>query len=272
VGWAYEELIDAEYELAYDALGRVTVRYDYNNPNRYYYYDDQWRLIAEYDESDTLIAKYVYGPEIDEPVRMTTGGANYYYHAAALGTVTEITSSTGTLVEQYSYDVYGEPSFRDGSGNPLSGSAISNRLLFQGRDRDPDTGLYNFRNRYYSATLGRFLQTDPIGVDGGFNLYAFVSNKPADRMDPFGMNAFEDFLAKDCFQRDCLVTCEHTKLIMGSGRRFGSNTYYYECTDCQGNTWEESRSRFWIDPVWRFSGWASQAPPDSYTYTKKVAY
>src|SRR5438093_1042206 len=100
---------------------------------------------------------------IDDPVRMERDGQKYYYHAAALGTVTEITSTNGTLVEQYRYDVYGTPTFKDGSGSGLGGSAIGNRFLFQGRDRDPDTGLYNFRNRYYSPSLGRFLQVDPLG-------------------------------------------------------------------------------------------------------------
>jgi RHS repeat-associated protein len=133
------------------------------------------------------MAKYVYGPETDEAVRMATGGADYYYHAAALGIVTEITDSANALVEQYSYDVYGQPSFRDGSGNPLSDSEIGNRLLFQGRDRDPDTELYNFRNRYYSPALGRFLQVDPIRHLGGLNLYGFVQNQPTGFIDPAGL-------------------------------------------------------------------------------------
>jgi RHS repeat-associated protein len=105
----------------------------------------------------------VYGPDIDEPVRMTRSGTNYYYHAAVLGTVTEITDGSGSVVERYTYDVYGEPQMWDGSGNAIGSSAIGNRLLFQGRDRDPDTSLYNFRNRYYTPGLGRFVQMDPIG-------------------------------------------------------------------------------------------------------------
>jgi RHS repeat-associated protein len=186
---------DAVYHV-YDALGRLVARWnDISQIMARFYYDDQWRLIAEDDGDTNLTAKYVYGPEIDEPVRMTRNGTNYYYHAAALGTVTEITSSTGTLVEQYSYDVYGEPTFRNGSSNLLTGSAIGNRLLFQGRDRDPDTGLYNFRNRYYSPTMGRFLQVDPIGVRGGMNLYSFGANDPLNQTDPFGLSSYEAVVA-----------------------------------------------------------------------------
>jgi len=59
-------------------------------------------------------------------------------------------------------------------------------LLFQGRDRDPDTGLYNFRNRYYSPNWGRFVQVDPIRQKGGLNFYNFVLNNVANRTDPYG--------------------------------------------------------------------------------------
>jgi RHS repeat-associated protein len=198
-------------QYAYDATGQLTAitnvlgqvqQYQYDPVNRMtnktyleagdvtrFYYDDQWRLIAEYDGSGNLLAKYVYGPEIDEPVRMTRGGNAYYYHAAAPGTVAEITDASGNVVERYTYDVYGEPTIFDFQSSILSASAIGNRLLFQGRDRDPATGLYNFRNRYYSPGLGRFVQTDRIRHIGGPNLYGFVGNNPINRLDFLGLKA-----------------------------------------------------------------------------------
>src|SRR5439155_25816095 len=66
-------------------------------------------------------------------------------------------------------------------------TAISNRLLFTARDRDPDTGLYNYRYRYYSPSLGRFVQPDPIGFTGGANFYLYVRNRPVNRTDSFGL-------------------------------------------------------------------------------------
>ena len=170
----------------YDAFNRLIERQLGTNKVRYIY-DNQWRILAEYYADESVAAKYVYGPEIDEPVKVTIGLAKRYFHQAALGTVTEITGRLGNINESYIYDVYGAVTIKDASGNVLTNSAIGNRFMFQGRDRDPDTGLYNFRMRYYSATLGRFLQVDPIRVKGGYNLYRYVRNHPATWVDPFGL-------------------------------------------------------------------------------------
>jgi hypothetical protein len=86
--------------------------------------------------------------------------------------VTEITDGSGTLVEQYSYDVYGKPTIRDGSTNVLSASAIGNRLMFNSRDRDPDTLLYNYRYRYNSPID----IIDPFGLDAVSGWLSFVNN------------------------------------------------------------------------------------------------
>jgi RHS repeat-associated protein len=183
----------------YDAFNRLVERAVGASVTRFYY-DDQWRLIAEYDGNDALVRKYVYGPEVDEPVRLTdaaNGNTKYYYHAAALGTVTEITDATGNLVERYRYDVYGEPTIFDSQSSILVGSGIGNRLLFQGRDRDPDTGLYNFRFRDYSPHFGRFVHIDLILETESLNLYTFVRNNPTCFVDPLGLKkCCRDFKSK----------------------------------------------------------------------------
>ncbi len=54
-----------------------------------------------------------------------------------------------------------------------------------GREND-STGLYFYRARYYSPTLQRFISEDPIGFDGGINLYTYAGNQPTGRVDPSG--------------------------------------------------------------------------------------
>jgi RHS repeat-associated protein len=119
---------------------------------------------------------------IDEPiVRIDISGSTYTYnynHQDGLGSVIAVTSSSGYVVESDTYGPYGE-----------TGTLTGNGARFTGRRLDPETGLYYYRARYYSATLGRFLQTDPIGTRGGINLYAYVGNDPLNLVDPMGTNS-----------------------------------------------------------------------------------
>lgn len=76
----------------------------------------------------------------------------------------------------------------DENDNILSESAIGNRILFQGREYDWDTGFYYFRARWYDPDTGRWLSKDPIGISGGLNQYVFCGNNPVNRIDPSGLD------------------------------------------------------------------------------------
>ena len=95
-------------------------------------------------------------------------------------------SSSGSIVESYVYDAYGNVTIRNGSGTVIPTSAYGNRFLFQGREYDYTTQLYHFRARWYDPETGRWLSNDPIGISGGLNLYAFCNNDPVNFVDPMG--------------------------------------------------------------------------------------
>ncbi|MFH1146227.1 MAG: RHS repeat-associated core domain-containing protein [Pseudomonadota bacterium] len=146
--------------FAYDALGRRISKTSLAGTTRYIY--DGYQSVVETDASGTVKAAYVYGTGIDEALTVTRNGGTYYYHYDGLGSVVGLTDSTGAIVEQYQYDVYGQPAIYDGAGNAIPQSAIGNSYMFTGREFDKETGIYYYRARYYSPQLGRFLQRDPL--------------------------------------------------------------------------------------------------------------
>ena len=66
--------------------------------------------------------------------------------------------------------------------------ATASGYAFTGREWDAETGLNYYRARYYDPQAGRFISTDPIGLSGGINLYAYVGDDPVNATDPLGLS------------------------------------------------------------------------------------
>lgn len=178
-------------EYKYDALGRRGEKQASEITTTYYY--DNYRVIEEQVGGITE-ATYVYGNIIDEVVTMARDGQTYYYHSNSLGSIVALTDTSGSIIEQYSYDVFGKPSIFNGSGSLLSDSAVGNPYLFTGRCFDKESGLQYNRNRYFSYELGRWMTQDPIGYINSMNLYEYSINNPVNYTDPLGLTTIGQIL------------------------------------------------------------------------------
>jgi RHS repeat-associated protein len=146
-------------------------------------YDD---LIAEYSDAGTMVVRYVHGPGLDQPLaRMLEGsGTTYHYTFDALGSVTRMMTTTQIENAKYRYKAFG------GARETTEGAI--NPYRFTARELDTVSGLFDYRARYYDTGTGRFFGQDPIGLQGGPNLYAYVGANPVMRVDPSGLRRMDD--------------------------------------------------------------------------------
>ncbi len=191
----------------YDALNRRVTKKAGSTITVYAYDGSQ---VAFESQGSTLASasptqSYAYHAYIDSPILVisehaghnlgSAGSYVYYLQDRRFNVVALAKPSDNTIIERYRYEAFGRMTVYDivNSTQP-SQSAYANPYGFTGRRYDPETtttttgqGLWHYRNRMYSARLGRFLQRDPAGYVDGFNLYAYVRNNPFRYADALGL-------------------------------------------------------------------------------------
>jgi RHS repeat-associated protein len=139
-------------------------------------------IITERDTAGTRLRRFVPGPGVDEPMVWYEGSdtsTRRWFHADERGSVIAVSDASGNLVGTINrYDEYG-----------VAQGTLTGRFGYTGQVWLPEAGLYHYRERAYHPTLGRFMQVDPIGYDGGMNLYAYVGNNPVNFTDPLGLDS-----------------------------------------------------------------------------------
>jgi RHS repeat-associated protein len=173
-------------EFTYDSRNRVVRRTSPTGTLNLTY--SGWNLIEERNGGGELEQTYVHGAGTDEMLVKVSSSGPAYYHHDGLGSTVALTGENGELLESYRYDAFGGVTVYDSSGFSLPVSGFQNRFLFTGREWLGQAGIYDYRNRVYSASLGRFLQADPIRFSAGdVNLYRYCGNGPVNWKDPLGL-------------------------------------------------------------------------------------
>ncbi|MCI5142391.1 MAG: RHS repeat-associated core domain-containing protein, partial [Candidatus Electrothrix sp. ATG1] len=107
------------------------------------------------------------------------GGQNYSYLYDGKGNVDGLIDDAEVMVAGYVYSPFGNLLTRTGS--------LDQPFRFSTKAFDEQTGLAYYGYRFYSPSVGRWINRDPIGEAGGINLYGFVQNNPIIFWDPFGL-------------------------------------------------------------------------------------
>ena len=130
----------------------------------------------------------------------------WFYHCDHLGTAQEMSDHTGAIILKAEYKTWGECKIEKAKSNFFENSEIiSNNIRFQGQYFDQETGLHYNRYRYYSPYVGRFVSKDPIGLSGGYNIYAYAPN-PIQWIDPLGLNRMPSWMpTKQAYQRQHII-------------------------------------------------------------------
>jgi RHS repeat-associated protein len=169
-------------DLGYDPLGRLartTATVGGSATDTNFLYDGD-RLVGEYGSGGTALRHYVHGAGVDEPLVWYEGAAQsapkYWLHADRQGSIIAASDGNGLINDRtYTYGPYGEPS----DWGPL-------RFRYTGQIALQEAQLYHYKARVYDPLMGRFLQTDPIGMKDDLELYGYVKDDPTNHGDPAG--------------------------------------------------------------------------------------
>ncbi len=205
---------DGNFTLGYDLSGRLstvalagqpTTSYTYDSTGQrvrktsslgsagtvVFVYDSQGQLLGEYNATGQAIREYVWMDNVPVAVFVPdpTFGASvaplvYYVHTDHLNTPRAVVDRNGTLRWRWLAEPFGTTAAETSPGGL---SAFTFNLRFPGQYYDAESGAHYNMQRDYLPGVGRYAQSDPIGLAGGINTYAYTENNPISFTDPRGL-------------------------------------------------------------------------------------
>jgi RHS repeat-associated protein len=208
----------------YNALGQFVKQSSGPSGTVNYVYDEAGHLLGEYNSSGALIQETIWmGDTPVATIRPGTPVVMYYVHTDHLNTPRRVSRpSDNKLMWTWYSDAFGTDLPNE---NPASGGTFKYNLRFPGQLYDSHAGLNQNWNRDYDPSVGRYLQSDPMGLHDGPSTYAYVSNNPLVYIDPKGLLRYvhspggkTDPLSGDALAiATCLENCLGREILVSGG-------------------------------------------------------
>ena len=177
---------------------------------------DRKRAAAETDENGKTI-RYIRGYELISADNMKRESCHYYV-LDELGSITHMIDADGNILNQYSYDAFGNFVIKE--------EKAENRFGYTGEIYDSLTEQYYLRARYYNPAIARFTQEDTYYGDG-LNLYAYCHNNPVMYVDPSGHESYPYQYFPDMFDDLDVENGQKGTLKKSDSTNLGKNMFEY---------------------------------------------
>ena len=164
---------------------------------------DGWNLVAEFEFKDdpehdpefSLLRSYTLGPDLSNTLQGAGGvggllavtvhgtpSTSYYPAMDGNGNIIAWSDSSGAVLRRIDYDPFGNVRTVENAATAMPAMPVG----FSTKYTDEETGLVYYIFRYYDPVTGRWMSMDPIGEEGGLNLYAFANNQSLTKVDRLG--------------------------------------------------------------------------------------
>lgn len=168
----------------YNGIGQRVAKLGGANGAAYYIYDENGRTLGEYTTAGQQSVETVYLGAM--PVAVVTPSGQFYVFADHLNAPLTLWSSASAATV---WDWRGHDPFGDNAPTLATAALPYFNLRFPGQVADQESGLFYNYFRDYDPLTGRYVESDPIGLRGGVNTYAYVGGNPVASIDSSGLQS-----------------------------------------------------------------------------------
>jgi RHS repeat-associated protein len=185
----------------YNAFGQ-RVRRATSSATTVYLYDEAGHLAGEYTSTGALIQETVWLGDIPVATLRPDGSGGvllYYVHTDHLNTPRLVTDVSNNIRWRWDSDPFGTT---QPNQNPSGLGMFEYNLRFPGQQYDAVVGLHYNYFRDYDPAVGRYVESDPIGLEGGLNTYTYVGSMPSMAIDASGLMPGSNTRKVPCDKKD----------------------------------------------------------------------